>query len=55
MQVRSNFVHLEHNGENKILNEYNTTEINHFKVLLLCKMMSYDVGRMLMWHKLIRY
>jgi hypothetical protein len=27
------------NGENRILNEYHIGEINHFKILLLCKMM----------------
>jgi hypothetical protein len=30
--------HVEHNGENRILNEYHMSEINHFKVLLLYKM-----------------
>jgi hypothetical protein len=41
MQVGSSFVHhrIEHNSENGILNGYHMSEINHFKVLLLCKMM----------------
>jgi hypothetical protein len=28
---------LEYNGENRILNGYHMSEINHFKILLLCK------------------
>jgi hypothetical protein len=28
---------VEHNGEKGILNGYHMSEINHFKVLLLCK------------------
>jgi hypothetical protein len=42
MQVRSGFCSshcVEHNGENIILNGYHMGEINHFKVLLLYKMM----------------
>jgi hypothetical protein len=39
MQVRYIFSsHVEHNDENKILNGYHMSEINYFKVLLLCKM-----------------
>jgi hypothetical protein len=30
---------VEYNDENKILNGYHMSEINYFKVLLLCKMM----------------
>jgi hypothetical protein len=30
---------VEHNGENEILYVYHMSEINHFKVLLLCEMM----------------
>jgi hypothetical protein len=30
---------VEHNGENGFLNGYHMSVINHFKVLLLCKMM----------------
>jgi hypothetical protein len=30
---------VEHNGENEILYGYHMSEINHFKVLLLCEMM----------------
>jgi hypothetical protein len=29
------------------------SEINHFKVFLVCKMMSDDVREVLMWHVLI--
>jgi hypothetical protein len=42
MQVKYSFVpshRVEHNGENRILNGYHMNEINHSKVLLLCKMM----------------
>jgi hypothetical protein len=41
MQVRSIFLshRVEHNGENMILNGYHMIEINHFKILLLCKIM----------------
>jgi hypothetical protein len=41
MQVISSFVlshHIEHNGGNRILNEYHINEINYFKILLLYKM-----------------
>jgi hypothetical protein len=31
--------YVEYNGENRILNGYHMSEINYFKVLLLCKMM----------------
>jgi hypothetical protein len=31
--------HIEHSSENKILNGYHMSEINYFKVLLLCEMM----------------
>jgi hypothetical protein len=30
---------IDHKGENKILSEYHMSEINHFIVLLLCKIM----------------
>jgi hypothetical protein len=39
MQVRCSFIHVEHNSEYGILNEYHMSELNHFNVLLLCKMM----------------
>jgi hypothetical protein len=42
MQVRSSFCsshRVEHNDKNEILNGYHMSEINHFKVLLLCKIM----------------
>jgi hypothetical protein len=31
--------HVEHNGENRILNLYHPSEINHFKILLSYEMM----------------
>jgi hypothetical protein len=30
---------VEHNRENRILNRYHMSEINYFKVLLLCEIM----------------
>jgi hypothetical protein len=39
MHPRSSFIHLiEHNGESRILNRYNMSEINYFKILLLYEM-----------------
>jgi hypothetical protein len=31
--------HIKHNGENRILNKYHMSEVNYFKILLLCEMM----------------
>jgi hypothetical protein len=39
LYVKKSSHYVEHNGENRILNRYHMREINHFKVLLLCKMM----------------
>jgi hypothetical protein len=57
MQVRSNFIHLnraEHNSENKILNGYHMSKLNHFFIIIQNDMVD-DVERMLMWHDLIGY
>jgi hypothetical protein len=35
---RCGTVGVEHNGENRILSGYHICEINHFKILLLYKM-----------------
>jgi hypothetical protein len=52
------YYHIEHNGENKILNgyhenkilnRYQISKINHFKVLLLCKMMWHGYWRGITW------
>jgi hypothetical protein len=41
--------HIEHNSKTEILNKYHTSEINHFKVLLLCKMMWYRCWYDMTW------
>jgi hypothetical protein len=43
--------HIEHNGENGILNEYHMREINHF--VIMWNGVAYDVGWTLMCHHLI--
>jgi hypothetical protein len=38
-KIKKNARGVEHNSKNGILNGYHMIEINHFKILLLCKMM----------------
>jgi hypothetical protein len=55
MQVRSSFIfhRVEYNVESGILNRYHMSEINYFKILLLCKMM-WQMVLNGYWHDMIR-